>query len=106
MSEKETIVKTLKQVSIAGKTYTEYIDDLADHLLTNKIALTSEIVQIPAADVVEVVRCKDCAHHDDCICVVCEEGETVFCKKMHRHVPKEFYCSYGERREECLNEQR
>ena len=34
MSEKETLIKTLKQVIVTGKTYTEYIEALADHLLT------------------------------------------------------------------------
>ena len=53
----------------------------------------------PTVDVVEVVRCKDCVNNDDCICVVCEEGETVLCKIMSRHVPKDFYCGKGERRE-------
>ena len=53
----------------------------------------------PIVDAVEVVRCKDCKHHDDCICVVCEEENTVVCKKMSMHFPKEHFCSYGERRE-------
>ena len=35
MNEKESLVKSLKQVIITGKTYTEYIEALADHLLTN-----------------------------------------------------------------------
>lgn len=35
MSEKEKLIKSLKQVVITGKTYTEYIEALADHLLTN-----------------------------------------------------------------------
>lgn len=43
-----------------------------------------------------LVRCKDCRWHDDCICVVCEEGNTVVCMKQHKHVPKNHYCSFGE----------
>lgn len=35
MNEKETLIKSLKQVVITGKTYAEYIEALADHLLTN-----------------------------------------------------------------------
>ena len=35
MNEKEMLIKSLKQVVITGKTYTEYIDAIADHLLTN-----------------------------------------------------------------------
>lgn len=33
--EKEMLIKSLKQVDISGKTYTEYIAAIADHLLTN-----------------------------------------------------------------------
>jgi hypothetical protein len=35
MNEKESLVKSLKQVIITGKTYAEYIDAIADHILTN-----------------------------------------------------------------------
>jgi len=35
MSEKESLIRELKKVIITGKTYTEYIEALADHLLTN-----------------------------------------------------------------------
>lgn len=35
MSEKENLTKELKKVIITGKTYTEYIDAIADHLLNN-----------------------------------------------------------------------
>ena len=59
----------------------------------------SQIDELPRVDVVEVVRCKDCVHHDDCICVVCEEENTVVCMKMSMHFPKDHFCSYGERRE-------
>lgn len=55
--------------------------------------------KIEHGEMVEVVRCKDCIYSDDCICVVCEEGETVVCKRMLRHFPKEHYCGFGERRE-------
>lgn len=35
MSEKEMLINALKRVDIAGKTYTEYIADLAEFLLQN-----------------------------------------------------------------------
>ena len=54
----------------------------------------------PSADVVEVVRCKDCIHN--------HEHETPFGSKFHicnlnqlaysEH--DDFYCAYGERRED------
>ena len=50
-----------------------------------------------SGDMVEVVRCKDCKWHDDCICVVCEDGDTVVCGKDHKHVTKNHYCSSSTR---------
>lgn len=46
MKDKEKIKEILRDVPIAGKTYEEYIEALADYLLSE--------------GVVEVVRCKDC----------------------------------------------
>ena len=46
-----------------------------------------------------VVRCKDCKHSEPCICVVCEEGNTMICRKFLNHVRKDHFCSYGERKE-------
>ena len=47
------------------------------------------------ADVVEVVRCKDCKHSYDSVggwC--CSHGVCVDCV-----VPEDFYCAYGEHKE-------
>ena len=35
MNEKDMLIRSLKQVVITGKTYAEYIEALADHLLNN-----------------------------------------------------------------------
>ena len=51
---------------------------------------------IPAADVVEVVRCKDCKHYS-------EEGKVTryaWCYKWKNAVNFGDFCSYGERAEE------
>ena len=58
------------------------------------------IAELPAADVVEVVRCKDCKHQEDC------EKQIVFWKRNHVLEQNEYqynkidFCSYGERRSE------
>jgi len=31
-------------------------------------------------------RCEKCKWHEDCICVVCEDGKTVVCELQHKHV--------------------
>ena len=47
---------------------------------------------IPSADVVEVVRCKDCDYYRDSF------GET-YCDMTRGHVEATDYCSYGKREE-------
>lgn len=49
---------------------------------------------IPAADVVEVVRCCECIHHDD-------ERQYHYCRMWRRNCPNdsEFFCKWGKRKE-------
>ena len=53
------------------------------------------LFNIPVADVVEVVRCKDCKHYGrikGLLGLRCDlQGEQIWCK--------DDFCSYGERRE-------
>ena len=81
----------------------EYIDreavcaeiDKGDLLVGNNAEWAKEIVhRTPTADVVEVVRCKDCKHlmFSDCY------GE---CSKAHLGIVAPWdFCSYGERKEQ------
>jgi hypothetical protein len=59
------------------------------------VALSPTADQLPAADAVEVVRCRECAWYD-------EDGRCVnsHCTWSYYgcHVPQQHYCSYGERR--------
>lgn len=50
---------------------------------------------IPAADVVEVVRCKDCKFHEVNVLNCGME----WCKKFSRITYFNDYCSYGERKD-------
>ena len=55
------------------------------------------IADIPAADVVPVVRCKDCEHQDpDRL----DDGAGCFvCRKGHGWKPDDWFCADGVRRE-------
>ena len=56
------------------------------------------LAEVPSADVVEVVRCKDCKHKEHCFSMVhmFEENER---DSVNRDID---YCSYGERKnDEC-----
>jgi hypothetical protein len=53
-----------------------------------------QLRDIPAADVVEVVQCKDCRHsYDDMSGLYCSHGVCADCV-----VPEDFFCRYGERK--------
>lgn len=56
------------------------------------IEILAEIEYTPTADVVEVVRCNNCA---------VPHNQWTGCPKLNGLVtPPDFYCSYGERRKE------
>jgi hypothetical protein len=71
-------------LTINGNDYPVF---LADHTL-------HEIRNAPTADVVEVVRCKDCCYAND-HASICHYG-------VGREVTPDHYCGYGEKR--CDNE--
>ena len=54
--------------------------------------------QMPAADVVEVVRCKDCKHYDMGVCLKIYSDGAVHPEAWQSRKPEDF-CSYGERKE-------
>ena len=54
-------------------------------------AYTTPLAAAPAANVVPVVRCEKCAHHED------EEPGMVYCQQIvGGWVPNEFFCAEGE----------
>ena len=57
----------------------------------------SEIARIPAADVVEAVRCKDCRH------MTLEMGYVRFCNVWERPngMGDDGFCNYGELKEDA-----
>ena len=58
------------------------------------------IVDIPTADIVEVVRCKDCKHWDafDIHSTICPNNRR--CKGIFgkMYTAPDYYCAYGERK--------
>ena len=65
-------------------------------------SLLDVINEVPAVDVVPVVRCKDCKHYDNSegICW-CKINSKFFPGGVDWHgFPEDGFCSYGERRTE------
>ena len=80
--ESEAVMKTAKDGN-----HSDFGRSMAD--LTS---LREVLEDTPAADVVDVVRCKDCA---------VPHNRWTGCPKLNGLVtPPDFYCSYGERRTE------
>ena len=80
--ESEAVMKTAKDGY-----HSDFRRSMAD--LTS---LREVLEDTPAADVVDVVRCKDCA---------VPHNQWTGCPKLNGLVtPPDFYCSYGERRTE------
>lgn len=83
-----------------------YIDEKDVYALVEPRGMASvhcsRIDELPRADVVEVVRCKDCKH-----CEVIypfkhigmEAVERLYCKSDHKSRMATDFCSYGERKE-------
>lgn len=53
---------------------------------------------MPDADVVEVVRCKDCKHYDMGVCLKIYSDGNVHSAAWQKRKPEDF-CSYGERKD-------
>lgn len=49
-------------------------------------------IRSPSLDYQGYYDCENCRHHDDCICVVCEDGKTVVCMLQHKHVYRHSTC--------------
>lgn len=52
----------------------------------------------PTADVVEVVRCKECKNYPDFDVYSCKRLPFHFCSKFGNITKEDDYCSYGERK--------
>ncbi len=82
----------------------EFIENIPNKGKVNSIILSDDLViakQIisdqPAADVVEVVRCKDCYYWAKA--TVNKRGFLI-CPASYMEITEDYYCSYGERRKE------
>lgn len=81
----EQIEQYRQPIAQMSKTWVRVID-----VAINAVKLT------PSADVVEVVRCKDCIYRDGPE----DTCGNIYCRLHDGRFDKDGYCSYGKRREE------
>ena len=60
----------------------------------DKECIIGILEEVTSADVVEVVRCKDCIHHKNA-----PKTTDVWCDMLDGLLPKDWFCADGERRE-------
>jgi hypothetical protein len=72
------------------ETINSIVEVLNIHNSVPLIKITCKMREFPTADVVEVVRCKDC--------VYCGEHYNICHYGVGRDVKPDHYCGYGERR--------
>lgn len=89
-----------KAVQVALEACVEVCKDITGHGITqiHAVEITEKIENVPAADVVEVVRCKNCYYYNEnkgiCTNTACVKS-FYGCK-----VKEDDYCSYGKRRKD------
>ncbi len=95
--ETEYIKKPI--LKIAVKSYFKHLVDKGKHKIDVNDAnadINRIISELSTADVVEVIRCKDCAFSVKQI----EYKNLYVCLQNERFVRKDDFCSYGERKAE------
>ena len=101
-------VDALEQHKFVSWTVPEFFNEMSLEQQAYQLGWNNAIEAImenePTADVVEVVRCKDCKHAE--IQDYAPPSCRYCCKYSALYHAKNFYCSMGERREdERLNKQ-
>ena len=81
-------------IASAGAVEEEFIDAWVDGTSDATRAIYKSITSLPTADVVEVVRCKDCKHWQG---ATYRHGRCV-CERLSRWSWPSDYCEQGERR--------
>ena len=72
-----------------SKIWDKFIDILKEDILE---------IRSPTKEFFGKYSCENCKFHEDCICVVCEDGNTVVCTKQHRHVDRHGTCKHFKKR--------
>lgn len=82
--ERETLLQTLEEVGGCDAPPDSWADGW-DKGISEAIKFVKEL---PAADVVKVVRCKDCENYE-----LMKSNNTHFCNKFGGHVTEKDFCS-------------
>ena len=73
--------------------YCQYLEDDEAAIGIDERPVYCPIVELPSADAVDVVRCKDCKHYD-----LAKNGFNGVCNRQYATFYADDFCSYGERK--------
>ena len=91
-----------REAALNAITYKPIIEPTEPDIVDLTLAVARKYIRkVPAADVVEVVRCRDCQHYIDGCCYVSNHTNKGLYPRVNIHSRNENdFCSYGERRTE------
>ena len=88
-----------REAALDTITYNTLVEPTASDIVALTLAVAQKNIRnVSSADVVEVVRCRDCQHYIDGKCYV-SNRKRIFTYDVNIHHRKaDDFCSYGERR--------
>lgn len=94
------VLKKIDELVYASNVYNDYNTAKAFGWIEGRGRAALAVITTPPADVVEVVRCKDCRHKmtDEILLALAKNKDTaLFCERMGGVISEMFYCGAGER---------
>lgn len=91
MAEYKDVEPLKKQIADFKRAVKSENSDYLTGYISALSTVEGMIAEQPSADVVEVVRCKDCRNF--------EQGFIGWCNEFERSIYSDNFCSYGERKE-------
>ena len=99
MAEYKDIDLLRKQIKDVKWSFNSTNEDYMTGYLCALLCTEGMIAGLPTADVVEIMRCKDCEHYKPQ--PTRNNGKTKYCcRSAYVRVNSDDFCSYGERKEE------
>lgn len=98
------MAKYIEQEETVRKVLSALVDVLDLHNTVKAIKIANKIREIPTADVVEVVRCKDCKHYKlRNVASTYKPSKPCCLRSAASKVSENDFCSFGERKEGTEN---
>lgn len=96
---REIVVELQKSLCPVGQYGRGYVYGIERDMYDELEKILDDVDAIPAADVVEVVRCGECKYYDNPVCTLLSEKPSQYSTGSVVEMEYSDFCSYGERKE-------